>query len=136
MNPVKLIAEYLEHALPDSGDSGDTLDERVAMDRLPRDWKNDTSAVMVRQQSGAETATAPNADRWTIAMHCFGGTADMTDAWATYARVAQAMRDPSWSGTEGEIRDAMHVSASGYNEPDTGWPVVLALYEVRTVKGD
>jgi hypothetical protein len=133
MNPAKLIAEFLEARLPDTGDSTDTLADRVAMDKMPHSWENTTSAIMVRIQVGAEHPTAQSANRWTVAIHCFGGTAELADAWAVYKRVATAFRAPAWSGTEGEIRDVTHISASGYEEADTGWPVVVALYEVQTV---
>lgn len=132
MNPSKLIAEYLEHALPDVLDSDDSLDERIAVDKLPTTWTNETNAIMVRTQTGHEHGTAGTSNRWTMALHCFGGTADIADAWATYKLAASVLRDCAWSGTEGELREATQVSATGYEEPDTGWPVVLALYEVQT----
>jgi serine/threonine-protein kinase len=128
-NAVKSVADFLENALMLSAESGDTLHERIAMDRTPPDFENTTTALQVQEQSGAPQFALLPAMRRQIAVKCFGGTADFDGCCEVHERVKAVLHNQHGMN----IMFAELVTSSRYYEPDTGWPVVLDVYQVETI---
>jgi hypothetical protein len=131
MNPVQVITKFIEEQLEAEADSGDTLHERVAMDRLPPSFKNTTTAIEVQHQSGrSATAEAP-INTHQIAVKCYGGSTDDADAWAVHDRVYGVLHNQIGDTLYGGVLFCELATVSKYNDPDTGWPVVLAVYQAE-----
>lgn len=133
MNSVKAIAQFLETELAATAPSGDTLHQRIAMDRMPDSFENDTTAILIVKQSGAPAMSQAKPIRNQIAIHCYGGTAEYDECETVAARVWDVLHNQSGTASEGGIMFAQLATDSRYFEPDTGWPVVLAIYEVTTI---
>ena len=130
MNAVKAVTQFLEAGIEVSGD---TLHERIAMDRMPPDFENATAAVMVREQTaGAGAAQAPILAR-QMAIHCYGGTNDFDGSEAVAARVYAVLHNQSGGTAAGGIVFSQLVTSTRYFEPNTGWAVVLSVYQVETI---
>lgn len=134
MNPVKAIAQFLETELAATAPSGDTLHNRIAMDRIPPTFKNDVSAIEVQMQSGGQPMARVPMTRYQMAVMCFGGTSDYDDCSAVSSRVFSVLHNAVGSAPEAGIMFAQRVTTSRYYEPDTGWPVVVDIYEVEIIE--
>lgn len=133
MNAVKLIAEYLATQLEAVSESGDTLHERIAMDRTPPEFENEAAAIQVQEQSGAPAYALLPAMRRQIAIKCFGGTTDFDACCEVSEKVKAVLHNSHGGADEGGIMFAELVTSSRYYEPDTGWPVVLDIYQIETI---
>jgi hypothetical protein len=133
-NAVRLVAEFLEDALYQTAESGDLLHQYVAMDRLPPDFDNDMPAISIQEQSGAPAYALVPAVRRQIAIKHFGGTADFDGCCEVFERVKAILHNHHGAAHEGGLMFAELVTTSRYYEPDTGWPVILALYQVETIE--
>lgn len=131
-NPVKVVTQYLEEYLAIDADSGDELYSHVAMDRLPPDFENDTPAISVQHQAGRPATSQAPVSQHQIAIKCFGGSDDDNDAWAVHERVYEALQNAVDFTSGGNLVFAELATVSKYYEPDLGWPVVLAVYQVET----
>lgn len=132
-NPVQVVTQYLEQYLAIDADSGDELYEHIAMDRLPPDFDNDTPAIQVQLQSGRPATAQAPVNQHSIAVKCFGGTSEDADAWTVHERVYEAIHNAVDFTSGGNLVFSEFETVSKYYEPDTGWPVVLAIYQVETI---
>lgn len=126
---TKIVVEWLLAA--PSGTALNTLvGTRVGYLRVASGWTNTTAAVMVRPS--AMTTEAADVQEDNYAIHCFGGSADPTDAEAVFQAVHARMQGVIGDTATGGIVTSFLASKSTIFEPDTGYPAVIAIYNVRT----
>jgi len=134
MNAVKIVTEYLEAALEaDAVSSLDTLFERVAMDRLPPDFDNTEPALTVQEQAASPAAAIAPILRHQLVIKCYGGTSDYVDAENVAQRVYDVLHNAQGDTDTGGIVFSELVTQSRFYEPDTGWPCILAIYQIDTL---
>ena len=133
MNPVKIITEFLEETLESTAASGDTLHQRIAMDRTPTEFDNTVTMAQVQHQSGRPAAAQAPVNEHQIAIKCYGGTNEDNDAWAVHERIYGVLHNAIGDTDAGGIAFCELNTVSKYYEPDTDWPVVVAIYQVQTV---
>lgn len=133
MNPVKVITEFLEETLEATAQSGDTLHERIAMDRTPTDFDNTVTMAQVQHQSGRPATAQAPVNTHQITIKCYGGTSNDDDAWAVHERIYEVLHNAIGDTDNGGITFCELATVSKYYEPDTEWPVVLAIYQTETV---
>lgn len=127
---TKIVVEWLLAA--PSGTALNTLvGTRVGYLRVASGWTNTTAAVMVRPSAMASEAGA-DVQTDNYAIHCFGGSADPTDAEAVSQAVHARMQGVIGDTATGGIVTSFLASRSMIFEPDTGYPAVIAIYQVRT----
>jgi hypothetical protein len=84
-------------------------------------------------RSGRPAAALAPVNQHQIAIKCYGGSTNDDDAWTVHERVYSVLHNAIGDTSGGGIAFAELNTVSKYYEPDTGWPVVLAIYQVETV---
>lgn len=131
MNPVKAITQFLQERLQATAPEGDTLHNRIAMDRIPPDFANSESAIEIQIQSGGQPMAEMPVTRYQVAIQCFGGTSDFDAASTVSSRVFFALHNAVGAPAEAGLMFAQRATTSRMYEPATGWPVVVDIYEIE-----
>ena len=102
---------------------------------MPKSWNNTTAGIWFDASAGSAEPGAPVfEDLYTF--HCYPGNNSLRDsrtvARALYDRLQHAQVTIP---TDGSIMTAFNIGGNGltFREPDTGYPVTVIQYRIRTV---
>lgn len=107
--------------------------EYVSTPVAPKGWDNTHKAIIFHAETEAPHITrADNAT--TFVFKCYGGSAEFSDARAVYHQLVDYLHNARGKTTaHGRIKLARCITAfQGPPEPETGWPVMVAKFEIAT----
>lgn len=96
-------------------------------------WSNTHRQIIFHPET--ETTHITRADNaTTFVFKCYGGTALFSDARAVYRQLVDYLHNARGQAVaSGRIKLARLVTAfQGPPEPDTGWPVMVAKFDIAT----
>lgn len=97
----------------------------------PKGWKGDSAAIVFTEQGPSSHASGATHTA-TFTFKCYGGTADPTDARTVAGLLWDRLHHANFTATAaGRIMSAQLTGGGGTTtEPDTGFPVYFASYQV------
>ncbi len=105
---------------------------RIARDKTPRGYTNTAACVVVAGSSQTSEIAAPvQTDTYTF--KCYGGSDDPADAETVYMALFDRLHDQTGTVSgQGGIVTSELVAATLSIDPDEGWPVHIARFQIRT----
>jgi len=104
---------------------------RVAKRRMPSSFKNTAKALCIHDET-TSTEFEPEIVWGTYVFKCYGGTDDADDAAEVFRAVHARFHNKAGDITSGGIVRSTFVTGTLTYEPDTGWPVYIAKFEIGT----
>ena len=123
------LKTVVEFALADTGIAA-LVSDRVARDRLPGGYDNTEAAIRVSLIDGTSMAD-PDVNPQRYSFHCYGGTDDLEDAFDVFNAVHGRFHDAIGTATSGGIFYSQLESMNASIDPDEGWPVYIAIFEIK-----
>ena len=105
---------------------------RVGKGRLPAGFTNTQKAIVIQSQALTQDEFDANVQSDRYVVKCYGGSANPDDAEtvfiAAYTRLHKAHGDTASGGiVMGELE-----TGTPMVDPDTGWPLYVAIFRIQT----